>query len=48
MMGGGLERVSASMFDDPLGLNDTDNDEAYCEGCDNFLEDCKCSDKLSR
>ena len=40
--GGGFERVSSSLFDDPLGLNDAADDNSHCEECGNFHEDCEC------
>jgi hypothetical protein len=41
--GGGMERVSASMFDDPLGLNDTEDEDSHCDVCGDFHEDCECN-----
>jgi len=42
-LGDGYERVSASLFDDPLGLNDTD-DDVYCDGCENLIDYCECNE----
>ena len=43
-LGGGFERVSGKLYDDPHGLNDTYNEDDYCKKCENLIEDCECEE----